>query len=117
MPWIWDRLALSYDMDVPAKTRTKKHPTEYVLSNIYLTVDPTEESLGHMCQRFPPVNLMLGTDYPHGDITGRGHKPDKVGVLRATHIDLLLEREDLTQEAKENIAYKNALTFLGGRVS
>ena len=37
--------------------------------------------------------------------------------LRATHIDLLLEREDLSDEAKENIAYKNAIAFLGGRVN
>ena len=43
--------------------------------------------------------------------------PDKVHELRATHIDLLLEREDLTDEAKENIAYKNALAFLGGSVN
>ncbi len=116
-PWIWDRMVLSYDMEQPARSKTKKHPTEYLLSNIYLTVDPTEESLGHMCQRFPPVNLMLGTDYPHGDITGRGHKPDKIRELRASHIDLLLEREDLTDEAKENIAYKNAIAFLGGRIN
>ena len=82
-----------------------------------MTVDPTEESLGHLCQRFPNMKtLMMGTDYPHGDITGRGQTPDKVGTLKATHIDLLLEREDLSDEDKENIGYKNALEFLGGRV-
>jgi hypothetical protein len=32
-------------------------------------------------------------------------------------IDLLLEREDISQEARERIAYQNALAFLGGRVS
>jgi predicted TIM-barrel fold metal-dependent hydrolase len=117
LPWLWDRLALTYEVDTNSRKSTQQHPTEYLLTNLYFTVDPTEESLSHLCQRFPPVNLMLGTDYPHGDITGRGHKPDKVAELRATHIDLLLERDDLTQEAKENIGYKNALAFLGGRVS
>ena len=114
--WLWDRMALTYEVDTGSRRLTRKHPTEYLLSNIYATVDPTEESLGHLCQRFPPTNLMLGTDYPHSDITGRGGKPDKVAELRATHIDLLLERDDLSQEVKENIAYKNALKFLGGRV-
>lgn len=115
--WAWDRLALTYQVDEASRKQAQRHPTEYLLSNIYITVDPTEGSLGHLCQRFPPRNLMLGTDYPHGDITGRGHKPDKVHELKATHIDLLLERDDLSPEAKESIAYKNALTFLGGRVS
>lgn len=115
--WLWDRLVLTYDVDLNSRERCQKHPTEYLQSNIYVTVDPTEESLGHLCQRFPPKNLMLGTDYPHGDITGRGRAADKVGTLRATHIDLLLEREDISEEAKEDIAYKNALTFLGGRVN
>lgn len=111
--WMWDRLALTYDMDPNSRKVAQKHPTEYLLTNIYVTVDPTEASLGHLCQRIPPKNLMLGTDYPHGDITGRGHDPDKVGMLKRTHIDLLLEREDLSQETKEMIAYKNALEFLG----
>jgi predicted TIM-barrel fold metal-dependent hydrolase len=115
--WLWDRLALTYQVDTNSHRLTQRHPTEYLLSNIYMTVDPTEEALGHLCKRFPPTNLMLGTDYPHGDITGRGRVPDKVAELRASHINLLLEREDLSQEAKENIAYRNALEFLGGRVS
>jgi len=114
--WAWDRLALTYQVDESSRKDTQKHPTEYLRSNIYVTVDPTE-SLGHLCDRFPPTNLMLGTDDPHGDITGRGRKPDKVRELKATHIDLLLEREDISEEAKENIAYKNALEFLGGRVA
>ena len=52
LPWIWDRLALSYEMETPARNRTKKHPTEYLLTNLYQTVDPTEESLGHLIDRF-----------------------------------------------------------------
>jgi predicted TIM-barrel fold metal-dependent hydrolase len=115
--WLWDRLVLTYDVDMNSHEKCKQHPTEYLKENIYATVDPTEESLGHLCQRFPPKNLMLGTDYPHGDITGRGRAADKVGALRTTHIDLLLEREDISEEAKEDIAYRNALTFLGGRVN
>ena len=90
LPWLWDRLALTYDITPRTRSETKKHPTEYLLSNIYVTVDPTEESLGDLCKRFPNMKtLMLGTDYPHGDITGRGQTPDKVGTLKATHIDML----------------------------
>jgi len=114
--WLWDRLELTHDVSPQTHNLCQKHPTEYLQSNIYVTVDATEKSLGHLCDRFPPKNLMLGTDYPHGDITGRGRTSDKVGALRATHIDLLLEREDLTEETKEDIAYRNALTFLGNGV-
>jgi predicted TIM-barrel fold metal-dependent hydrolase len=111
--WLWDRLVLTYDVDLNSRGRCQKHPTEYLQSNIYATVDPTEQSLGHLVQRFPPKNLMLGTDYPHGDITGRGRPADKIAELRASHIDLLLEHEELSDEVKEDIAYRNALTFLG----
>ena len=71
-------------MEPPPRSRTKKHPTEYLLTNIYLTVDPTEESLGHL-SIVSATNLMLGTDYPHGDITGRGRKPDKVASCGHPH--------------------------------
>lgn len=117
LPWLWDRMALTYDVGKGSRSLTKRHPTEYLISNIYITVDPTEQFLGQQCERLSSKNLLLGTDYPHGDITGRGHAPDKVGELKRTHIDLLLEREDLSQDAKEDIAYRNALEFLGGRIS
>jgi predicted TIM-barrel fold metal-dependent hydrolase len=117
LPWTWDRLALTYEVDEKSRGKTKRHPTEYFGSNIWVTVDPTEQSLGHLVERFSSKNLMLGTDYPHGDITGRGHGTDRLGDIKRTHIDLLLEREDLSHEAKEDIAYKNALRFLGERVS
>jgi aminocarboxymuconate-semialdehyde decarboxylase len=117
MLWLWDRLSLTYEVGRGSRALTKKHPTAYLASNIYLTVDPTEQSLGHLCDRISSKNLMLGTDYPHGDITGRGHTADRVAELRRTHIDLLLEREDLSPETKENIAWKNALEFLGDRVA
>jgi predicted TIM-barrel fold metal-dependent hydrolase len=114
LPWTLDRLSITYDVDEKSRSKTKKHPTDYFATNIYVTVDPTEKELGHLCERLGSKNLMLGTDYPHGDITGRGRRLD---VLKSTHIDLLLEREDLTQEAKEDIAYRNALRFLGGRLN
>ncbi len=117
IPWALDRLALTYDVDPRSQTKTKKHPTEYFDSNIYVTVDPTEKDLGHLCGRIGSKNLMLGTDYPHGDITGRGHGPQQLDRIRATHIDLLLEREDLSTEQKEDIAYKNAIRFLGNRIN
>ena len=114
IPWFLDRMSLSYDVDRGSQNKTKKHPTEYFATNLYFTIDPTEKDLGNLCQRVGSKNLMLGTDYPHGDITGRGRSLE---MLKRTHIDLLLEREDLTQEAKEDIAYRNALTFLGDRVN
>jgi predicted TIM-barrel fold metal-dependent hydrolase len=114
VPWALDRLAITYDVEEGSQGRTKKHPTDYFASNIYVTVDPTEKALGYLCEQVSSKNLMLGTDYPHGDITGRGRKLD---VLKRTHVDLLLERADLTAEAKEDIAYRNALRFLGDRVN
>lgn len=117
VPWMLDRLALTYDVDERSRSKTKRHPTEYFAENIYVTVDPTEKDLGHLVDRLGSKNLMLGTDYPHGDITGRGRGPNQLERIRATHIDLLLEREDLSQEAKEDIAYRNAIAFLGDRIN
>jgi predicted TIM-barrel fold metal-dependent hydrolase len=112
--WLWDRLALTYQEEPNSRAKTAKHPTEYFASNVWVTVDPTEQGLGYLCERLGSKNLMLGTDYPHGDITGRRRD---LGALRSTHIDLLLQRDDLSPEAKEDIAYRNALRFLGDRVN
>ncbi len=117
IPWTLDRMALTYDVDIRSQTKTQKHPTEYFARNIWVTVDPTERDLGQLVQRLGSKNLMLGTDYPHGDITGRGQGPEQLHRIKATHIDLLLEREDLSHEAKEDIAFRNALEFLGDRVN
>jgi predicted TIM-barrel fold metal-dependent hydrolase len=90
---------------------------EYLNSNIYVTIDPTEEALGYVCERVSSKNLMLGTDYPHGDMTGRGNSDDHLDVMKRTHIDLILEREDLSDQAKEDISFRNALDFFGGHVA
>jgi predicted TIM-barrel fold metal-dependent hydrolase len=64
--WLWDRLALTYDVGRgSSRSLTKRHPTEYLISNIYVTVDPTEQFLGQQCERISSKNLLLGTDYPH----------------------------------------------------
>lgn len=117
IPWLKDRMVLTYDFRPSSRAQTQKHPTEYLNSNIYVTIDPTEEALGYVCDKISSKNLMLGSDYPHGDLTGRGHSDDHIGDLKRTHIDLLLEREDLSQEVKEDIAYRNALEFFGGHVA
>jgi predicted TIM-barrel fold metal-dependent hydrolase len=114
IPWLWDRMSITYDIEQGSRRKTKQHPTEYLKSNIYATVDPTEKALGYVCESFSSKNLLLGTDYPHGGVPGRGARLD---VIKATHLDLLAEREDLSQEAKEDIFYRNALEFLGGRIS
>jgi len=111
IPWFLDRLSNTYDSDEKART-TAKHPTEYLDSNFYFTIEPSERALGYLCEHVSSKNLMLGSDYPHPDITGRF---DPNGELSNT-IKLLMVREDLSLEAKEDISYKNALRFLGGKL-
>jgi aminocarboxymuconate-semialdehyde decarboxylase len=113
LPWLWDRMSITYEMDEGSRRKTKKHPTEYLVENIYVNVDPTERALGFICKNLSSKNLLLGTDYPHGGVPGRGANLD---LIRATHMDLMLEREDVSDEAKEDIFHRNALRFLGGRL-
>lgn len=109
IPWFLDRLDNTYDSDEAAR-RSAKLPAEYFESNFFFTVVPTERALGYQCAEVSSRNLTLGTDYPHTDITGRF----KAGAAFVNTKELLLQREDLSQEAKENIAYKNAWRFLKG---
>jgi uncharacterized protein len=108
LPWLWDQLDLITDHKVTRRNtgRTEKHPTEYLTTNVYVLAEPTEKALGWVCEHLTSKNLLIGTDYPHRSDLNR---------MKAD-IDLLLEREDISQEAKEDMLYRNALEFLGGRV-
>ncbi len=111
--WVWERLSMAYDGGHKSRPITQRHPTEYLAANVFVTVEPSERSLGYVCENLSSKNLMVGTDYPHGDVTGRGGLEHGVTALKEAHIDGLLERKDLTQQVKEDIAFGNALRFLG----
>jgi hypothetical protein len=97
-------------MRAPRSARSASK-TPYLLSNVYTTVDPTEHSWATAALTTCKACARHGL--PHSHPTGRGSTTDQVATLRATHIDLLLARDDLTDQAKQNITHKNALTFLG----
>ena len=63
IPWFLDRLSNTYDSDEKAR-KTAKHPTEYLDSNFFFTIEPSERALGFLCERVSSKNLMLGSDYP-----------------------------------------------------
>ena len=112
IPWFLDRLSNTYDSDKVAQ-KMSRHPTEYFEENFFFTVDPTERALGYLCDKVSSKNLTFGSDYPHTDVAGRFSADSEL----LNTVQLLLLRDDLGDEAKEDIAYKNALKFLGGRIS
>jgi aminocarboxymuconate-semialdehyde decarboxylase len=110
IPWFLDRLGNTDESD-DGPRKLAKHPAEYLLSNFFFTVDPAERALGYVCENVSSKNLTLGSDYPHTDVAGRF----SAGKEMVGPIKLLLSRGDLSPEMKEDIAYRNALRFLGGR--
>jgi aminocarboxymuconate-semialdehyde decarboxylase len=78
------------------KQKPKRSPYEY-LDRLYFSVRADETLLGPVVERLGLRSWVLGSDYPHADVTGS----------RAT-VGVIMGREDLSREAKEAILGKNA---------
>jgi len=111
VPYIMDRLDRSYEVWAGAKYREfsewlKKKPSEYIKSGqIYFSCEGGEASLVNAVERIGHRTLLFASDFPH-----------ETNVQRAKHeIEELLERPDLSDEAKQGIFRDNIVKFYGQR--
>jgi aminocarboxymuconate-semialdehyde decarboxylase len=79
------------------KVKPKRRPQDY-LDRMYFSVRPDESLLAALMQRFGTHSWVVGSDYPHADVTGN---QSTVRALQA--------REDLAADAKDAILGGNAL--------
>jgi predicted TIM-barrel fold metal-dependent hydrolase len=80
----------------------KKRPSEYLRSGqIFFTGEGSEESMAYALSRIGNETLFFASDFPH-----------ETNVERAKHeIEELLEKEDLSDQTKENILSHNVKRF------
>jgi len=107
VPYIMDRLDRSYEVWAGAKYREfsewlKKRPSEYVASGrLYFSCEGGERSLATAIDRIGHQTLLFASDFPH-----------ETNMERCRHeIEELLERSDLSDEAKQGIFHDNILRF------
>jgi aminocarboxymuconate-semialdehyde decarboxylase len=79
------------------KKKPKRKPEEY-LDRLYFSIRPDETLLGSLVQTLGDHSWVVGSDYPHADVTGN----------RST-VRALQAREDLSGDAKEAILGANAV--------
>lgn len=111
VPYMMDRLDRSYEVWAGAKYREfsewlKKKPSEYIRSGqIYFSCEGGETSLASAVERIGHRTLLFASDFPH-----------ETNIQRARHeVEELLERRDLSDEAKQGIFRDNVTRFYGGR--
>lgn len=111
VPYMMDRLDRSYEVWAGAKYREfseylRKKPSAYIASGqIYFSCEGGEQSLGATVQRLGHGTLLFASDFPH-----------ETNIQRARHeIEELLERDDISDEAKQGIFRDNITRFYGGR--
>jgi len=83
------------------KTKPQRRPADY-LDRLYFSVRPDETLLQHLVEHYGTHSWVVGSDYPHADVTGN----------RST-VRAIQAREDLSTDAKEAILGKNALRLFG----
>lgn len=104
VPHLLDGLTVIYEGEgdyAGLKTKPKRRPSEY-LDRLYFSVRADESLLGAVIERFGKQSWVVGSDYPHADVTGS----------RAT-VRVIQARDDLSADAKEAILGENALRLFG----
>ena len=111
VPYIMDRLDRSYEVWAGAKYHEfsewlKRKPSEYIGSGqLYFSCEGGEQSLVNAVERIGHQTLLFASDFPH-----------ETNIQRAKHeIEELLERSDLSDEAKQGIFRDNIVRFYGQR--
>lgn len=79
------------------KNKPKRRPAEY-LDRLYFSIRPDETMLPSLVEYYGDQSWVVGSDYPHADVTGNR------STVRAVQA-----REDLSADAKEAILGINAL--------
>jgi hypothetical protein len=109
VPYMMDRLDRSYEVWAGAEYREfsewlKKKPSEYIASGqVYFSCEGGEQSLGATVDRLGHRTLLFASDFPHETNLQRARR----------EIDELLERDDLSGEAKQGIFRDNIQSFYG----
>lgn len=76
------------------------HPIDYIRKNFYTTIDiEMEEVIKNFLQYFGEDRMLFSTDYPHVDPAGLNKWNDTTDLKKA----------NLSDEARDKIAYKNAV--------
>jgi aminocarboxymuconate-semialdehyde decarboxylase len=83
------------------KTKPRRRPVEY-LDRLYFSVRADETLLGSLVDKFGKRSWVVGSDYPHADVTGS-----------QASVRVLLRREDLSGEVKDAILGENAFGLFG----
>ncbi len=107
VPFLMDRLDRSYEIWAGAKYREfgewlRRRPSEYITGgNVFFSCEGGEESLRYTIERLGDRGLLYASDFPH-----------ETNVERGKHeIAELLERGDLSDQAKTNILRDNVQRF------
>jgi hypothetical protein len=103
VPFLMDRLDRSYEVWKGEYSEdVKRPPSEYIRSGrIFFGCEGEEESMRYVIERLGSGVLLFSSDFPHETTVERARK----------EIAKLIERPDLTLEAKWNILRNNALRF------
>jgi aminocarboxymuconate-semialdehyde decarboxylase len=83
------------------KAKPRRSPVEY-LDRLYFSVRADETLLASLIEKFGKQSWIVGSDYPHADVTGNN----------AT-VRVLLRRQDLSAEAKNAILGENPFRLFG----
>ncbi len=102
LPWLMYRLDEQWEKH-GAMILSKK-PSEYFLSNCYISVDVDEELVGDVIRHYGDENIVLSTDYPHYDSTF----PEAINTFLGL---------DLPEDSKRKILWDNCERFYGGHIS
>ncbi len=107
VPYMMDRLDRSYSVWAGKSNKEfsdwlKKRPSEYFRSGkMYFTCEGGEDSLTYTIKRIGHKTLMFASDFPH-----------ETNIERGRHeIEELLERTDITDEAKQGILRENVNAY------
>jgi predicted TIM-barrel fold metal-dependent hydrolase len=107
VPYMMDRLDRSYEIWATAQYREfsawlKKKPSEYMQSGqVYFSCEGGEQSLRNAIERIGHQTLLFASDFPH-----------ETNMQRAKQeIAELLERSDLSDDAKQGILHDNIVRF------
>ena len=112
VPYIMDRLDRSYDVWSAAEYKEfsdwlRRKPSEYFESGrLYFSCEGGERSLTNTIQRIGHKTLLFASDFPH-----------ETNLERAkAEIEELLNRPDISDEAKQEILRDNVASFYAGPV-
>ena len=98
-PYYLDRLDEHYEKRV-GEMPIPRPPSEYVRQGrVLVSCEPDEHAIVYVCERVGSDKILYASDYPHWDA-------DFPNTVRA-----ISERDDLTDEAKDNILGANAARF------